>query len=87
MRKKMGFRYRIAVEYSDEDEAFVARVPALRGCAAHGDTVEEATHEALVAAGGILETLREHGEEVPPSDVDRTHSGNIHLRLPRYAGR
>ncbi len=30
------FNYRVVVEWSAEDDAFVARVPALLGCAAHG---------------------------------------------------
>jgi predicted RNase H-like HicB family nuclease len=42
---KDAFKYRIVVEWSDEDQAFVARVPVLPGCAAHGATAEKATHE------------------------------------------
>ena len=40
------FRYRIVVEWSDEDEAFVGRVPALPACAAHGRSPEEAAQPA-----------------------------------------
>jgi len=43
---KEPFRYRIVVEWSEEDQAFVARGPVLPGCAAHGATAEKATHEA-----------------------------------------
>jgi predicted RNase H-like HicB family nuclease len=56
------FNYRVVVEWSEEDEAFVARVPALPGCAAHGRTPESATREAVVAARGILESMRAHGD-------------------------
>ena len=34
--KKEPFRCRILVAWSDEDQAFIARVPALPGCFAHG---------------------------------------------------
>ena len=40
------FRYGIVVEWSDEDRVFVARVPALPGCAADGTTAEQAAREA-----------------------------------------
>jgi predicted RNase H-like HicB family nuclease len=81
MRKP--FRYRIVVEWSDEDVAFVARVPALPGCAAHGKTAEQATREATIAARGMLESLHAHGEPVPPEDIAADFSGQLRLRLPR----
>ena len=77
------FRYRIVVEWSDEDEAFIARVPALPGCAAHGSTPEKATREAATAARGILESMRAHGDAIPPADVAADYSGQLRLRLPR----
>lgn len=79
----MAFDYRIIVEWSEEDAAFVARVPALAGCAAHGDTEAAAVEEARVAAEGILETMRELGRPTPASDVTRAHSGKVLLRLPK----
>jgi predicted RNase H-like HicB family nuclease len=77
------FNYRIAVEWSAEDDAFVARVPALPGCAAHGRTPESATREAVVGARGILESMRAHGAALPVSDLTAGHSGQLRLRLPR----
>ena len=43
--KMKAFPYRIVVEFSEEDECWIARVPALPNCAAHGDTAEEAIRE------------------------------------------
>jgi antitoxin HicB len=77
------FGYRVVVEWSDEDAAFVARVPALAGCAAHGSTPESATREAVVAARGIIESMLAHGDVLPPKDVTSGHSGQLRLRLPR----
>ena len=31
-------KYEVIIYWSNEDEAFVAEVPELPGCAAHGDT-------------------------------------------------
>jgi predicted RNase H-like HicB family nuclease len=47
---------------------FVARVPALAGCAAHGETPEAAAGEAREAALGILESMGAHHETPPPED-------------------
>lgn len=77
------FNYRVVVEWSAEDDAFVARVPALPGCAAHGRTPESATREAVIAARGILESMRAHGDALPISDITAGHSGQLRLRLPR----
>lgn len=78
------FRYRIIVEWSDEDEAFIGRVPAFPGCASHGETPQEATKEAMTAAMGMLESMRERGEELPPEDVTVDFSGQLRLRLPTF---
>ena len=77
------FGYRVVVEWSDEDRAFVARVPALPGCAAHGRTPEQATREAVVAARGIVDVMRAHRDPIPPADAISGHSGQLRLRLPR----
>lgn len=78
-----AFRYRIVVEWSDEDEVFVARVPSLPGCAAHGNTPEDAVREATSAASGILASLRSHGDALPPEDAIADYSGQLRLRIPR----
>jgi antitoxin HicB len=77
------FGYRVVVEWSDEDNAFVSRVLALPGCAAHGPTPEQATREAVVAARGIIESMNAHGEALPPEDATAGRSGQLRLRLPR----
>ena len=77
----MMFPYRIVTEWSNEDACYVARVPALHNCAAHGNTPESAAKEAQVAAGLMLDVL---GETAPAPDATAEYSGNIRLRLPRY---
>ena len=81
--KKETFRYRILVEWSEEDQAFIARVPALPGCLAHGATAQKAAHEAEVAAGLILDVLKEDGRTAPPIDAVADYSGQLRLRLPK----
>jgi antitoxin HicB len=80
---KKAFRYRILVEWSDEDQVFIARVPVLPGCLAHGATAEKAAHEAEVAAGLILDVMKEDGKAPPPVDAVADYSGQLRLRLPK----
>jgi len=77
------FRYRIVVEWSDEDRAFVARVPALPGCAAHGHTAEAAARGVRRAAEAMLAVLREDNDPPPPEDATADYSGQLRVRLPR----
>jgi antitoxin HicB len=80
---KQAFRYRIVTEWSDEDRAFIARVPAFPGCIAHGATAEKATHEAEHAAKLMLDVLREDRKAPPPEDAVADFSGQLRLRLPK----
>jgi predicted RNase H-like HicB family nuclease len=60
----MSHKYEIDLFWSDEDQAFLAEVPDLPGCMAHGRTHEEALAEAQVAIEGWLELARESGQPV-----------------------
>lgn len=78
-----AFRYRILVQWSNEDQAFIARVPALPGCLAHGPSAEKAIRAVEVAAGLILDVMREDGRRLPPEDAVADYSGHLRLRLPK----
>ena len=58
-------RYEIIIYWSDQDGVFVADVPALPGCMAHGDTQESALAEAQAAVGYWLEAAEELGRPIP----------------------
>ena len=57
--------YHINVFWSDEDGLWIANVPDLKYCSAHGETPEEAVASIQDAIEGWLETAREHGLPVP----------------------
>lgn len=58
-------RYEIIILWSAEDDAFVAQVPELPGCMAHGDTQEEALANTKEAMQLWLKTAREFGDPIP----------------------
>jgi predicted RNase H-like HicB family nuclease len=58
-------RYEVIIYWSNEDEAFVAEVPELAGCAADGATREEALANAEQVVQEWIETARELGRSIP----------------------
>lgn len=61
----MQHHYHIDLAWSDEDEAWIARVPDLKGCTAHGETAAAAADEIQVAIGLWLKGAKELGYEIP----------------------
>ncbi|MDO8500283.1 MAG: type II toxin-antitoxin system HicB family antitoxin [Gemmatimonadaceae bacterium] len=59
------YRYEIIIYWSEPDQAFVAEVPELPGCAADGPTYSAALAEAEVAIQQWIETARELGRDIP----------------------
>ena len=57
--------YEIILYWNDEDGVFVAEVPELPGCMAHGDTQEAALANAKDAMQLWIDTAREFGDPVP----------------------
>ena len=58
-------RYDVIIYWSDADEAFIAEVPELPGCAADGQTPQEALAAVQVVAREWIETARELGRPIP----------------------
>ena len=61
----MTFRYKIILYYSQEDEAFIAEVPELPGCAADGENYQEALQNVEVIMQEWIETAQDLGRTVP----------------------
>ena len=59
------YRYEIIIYWSKEDEAFIAEVPELPGCMAHGNTYEEALKNIKDAIVLWLDTAKEFKDTIP----------------------
>jgi predicted RNase H-like HicB family nuclease len=57
--------YEIIIYWSADDKAFVAEVPELPGCMAHGTTYEKALASAKVAIRLWINTAKEFGDAIP----------------------
>lgn len=58
-------KYEVVIQWSHEDDCFVAEVPELAGCSAHGETPAAALASAEGAIDLWLDTARDLGREIP----------------------
>jgi predicted RNase H-like HicB family nuclease len=58
-------KYEIILYWSKEDQAFIAEVPELPGCAADGATYQEAVANVEVVIREWIETAKELGRPIP----------------------
>jgi predicted RNase H-like HicB family nuclease len=58
-------KYKIIIYWSEDDKVFVAEVPELPGCMAHGDTQELALANTKEAILRWIDTAREVGRPIP----------------------
>ena len=65
------YKYGITLYWSNEDDAFVAEVPALPGCMAHGDTQEVALKNINQAIALWIDTAKEFGDPIPKPKGER----------------
>lgn len=57
--------YHINIFYSEEDSCYIADIPDLRYCSAHGSSPDVALREVMVAKALWLEVAREKGTPIP----------------------
>ena len=58
-------KYEMIIYWSEEDQAFIAEVPELPGCAADGETYQQALANAETVIQEWLETASELGRSIP----------------------
>jgi predicted RNase H-like HicB family nuclease len=63
--KNSKLKYEVIIYWSEEDQAFIAEVPELPGCAADGQTHREALANVEVVIREWIETARELGRPIP----------------------
>ena len=61
----MDIKYELIIYWSDEDNAFIVEVPELPGCAADGESYQEAVKNVEVVIKEWIETAQELGRTIP----------------------
>jgi len=61
----MELHFEIIIYWSNEDNCFVAEIPELEGCCAHGITENEALENIKQAKELWINTAIEFGDDIP----------------------
>jgi predicted RNase H-like HicB family nuclease len=61
----MKIKYELIIYWSEVDQAFIVEVPELSGCAADGETYQEAVQNAEVVIQEWIQTAQELGRPIP----------------------
>jgi len=72
---KANLHYRLILSWSDEDGAIIAEAPELPGCAADGQTYEEALANVQVVITEWIETAERLGRPVPRAGSEGSSEG------------
>ncbi len=59
------YKYEIIIYWSNEDSLYIAEVPELAGCSAHGHTSDKALHNANDAITLWIETAKKYNDLIP----------------------
>lgn len=65
------YKYEIIIYWSNADNVFIAEVPELPGCIAHGKTSGDALNKANEAIQLWLDTAKEFGDKIPVPKGER----------------
>jgi predicted HicB family RNase H-like nuclease len=76
-------RYTYREEWSEEDDAYVARCLEFPSIAAHGPTPEAALSELRAVVAVVVEDLAAEGADIPEPFGTRSYSGKLVLRIPK----
>ncbi len=59
------YKYQVILQWSCEDECYIASVPELAGCMSDGETMEEALKNVQVIIREWIETAQSEGRVIP----------------------
>lgn len=79
--------YLYTVSWSEEDEAYIARVAEFSSLAAHGDSPEKALTELILVVQSVLKDLAAEDEPIPQPLSEYKYSGRLVVRMSVYLHR
>ncbi len=71
------YRYEVIIYWRDEDQAFIAEVPQLAGCAADGATYQEAVSNVQIIIEEWIATAQRLGRPVPAPKGRKNRNGSL----------
>ncbi|MDP2140035.1 MAG: hypothetical protein Q8L20_04420 [Gammaproteobacteria bacterium] len=80
---KDSTRYAKIVEWSDEDQCYIGRIPGLVLGGCHGPDEQKVFEELCVIADEVVAIFHEDGDPLPPPTIN----GNLHKMLVDWDGK
>ena len=74
-------KYRVVVQWHEEDSCFIASAPELGNCNVRAPTMVEAIELCEKAIEKFIEALRKQGHSVPTPFALKRFSGKLSLRI------
>jgi len=81
MKKNIATKYMKIIEWSDEDDCFIGRIPDLIDGGIHGDDDDKVYKELCKLAEETIELYNASGKPLPAPTDSETYSGKLNLRL------
>ncbi len=78
---KKSDRYLKLVEWSDEDQCYIGRIPTLTLGGIHGDDEKKVYAELCDLADEWIKIYEEEGDPLPPPTAGKHYSGKFNLRV------
>jgi len=75
-------KYTYRVQWSKEDDAFLANCLEFPSLMTHGDSQSDAIDELKIVLGAVLDDISEKNKKAPNPINERQFKGNISLRIP-----
>lgn len=79
----MDLHYSASVEWSDDDDEFVALCPEFPGASGSGETPDAAIAELQESIAVLLDVYADKGVPAPVPHVMEEYSGQVRLRMPK----
>ncbi len=76
-------KYPVSIQWSDEDNGYIATAPGVRGLSSFGESQDEALSQLKIAADAFFKSLKKAGKPVPTFEKITSFSGQLRLRLPK----
>lgn len=75
--------YSVNIQWSDEDDGYIAAIPELPGVSAFGETPEDAVKEIELAKNAMLRVYEEDGCKLPEPETLKVYSGQTRIRIEK----
>jgi predicted HicB family RNase H-like nuclease len=82
MKNNIIDKYTYRIEWSEEDQVFIARCLEFPGLAAHGNSSEDALKQIKIVVSESVKWLEEDKKSAPQPLGMKRYKGNLTLRVP-----